>query len=302
MKSLSIHLTDRCNNSCIFCVVNSSRTSKEKVNQRVIYNFLKDNAGKGYESVNLHGGEPTVLPELNGILEHIREFDYPFVSLQTNARLLADKEYAQTIAELGVDLFVVSLHGKDAAQQDYFTAVEGSFREAVEGIRHVLELGKAVRTNTVVTKQNLGDLTEIVTLAMDLGVRHINISALHPTGKAYQNFHAVTPRYEEMMDKVKEAVDAVTRRGVVCTLEGFPYCVLDDYRRYMIDWEDNQFKLLFRTTILDNYDQFMRTQERSTAACCQACDQVQKCGGVYKEYLQMYGDREFKAMAAQVAP
>ncbi|MDW2799928.1 radical SAM protein [Clostridium boliviensis] len=296
MKSLSVHLTDKCNNSCNFCVVNSSQKSKEKVNQKVIYNFLKENAGKGYECVNLHGGEPTTIPELLNILEDIRGFDYPAVSIQTNARLLKDLEFAKSLVDRGVDLFVVSLHGKDAAQQDYFTNVEGSFDETVIGIKNVIALGKKVRTNTVVCKQNVANLREIVELAISLGVQHINISAIHPAGKAFKNFHQVTPHYFEIMDEVKKAVDFVVEKNITCTLEGFPYCVLGEYERYMLDWEQNHFKLLYRTTILEDYDKFMRNESCKQVGCCKYCDKLQKCGGVYKEYLLYYGADEFAAI------
>lgn len=293
MKNLSIHLTDQCNNSCRFCVVDSYQGRKEKVNQRFVYHYLKENANKGYERVNIHGGEPTVLSELPEILQYIRDFQYPTVSLQTNARLLSDPVFAKQICDLGVDLFVVSMHGKDAKQQDDLTMQEGSFQEAVQGIKNVVGLGKKVRTNTVVCKQNKDDLVEVVTLCMDLGAAHINISGMHPTGKAFQNFELVVPRYSEIISSVKRAADVTQERGVVCTLEGFPLCILGDHKKYCISWDKERYKLLFRTFILDDYDTFMRTKERTEGEKCKACVALEQCGGVYNEYLKFHNWDEF---------
>ncbi len=120
MKSISIHLTDTCNNSCKFCVVNSHRESKEQVNLRLIKEFLKANANKGYETVNLHGGEPTIVPELIEILDMINDLGYASISIQTNGRKLRDYAFTKSLIERNVDVFVISLHGKDAKMHDFF--------------------------------------------------------------------------------------------------------------------------------------------------------------------------------------
>lgn len=293
MKSLSIHLTDQCNNSCRFCVVDSYQGAREKVNLRVVYNYLKSNQDKGYERVNIHGGEPTVLPEFFEVLQYIKEFNYPSVSLQTNARMLADMEFAKKTVNLGVEVFVVSVHGKNAEQHDYLTQTPDSYEEAIQGIQNVISLGAKVRTNSVVCQQNKNDISEIVKKCVDLGVQHINISGMHPTGKAFKNYEFVTPKYSEIMDEVKKAVDVVVAENVRCTVEGFPLCVLDEYRKYRINWEEEQFKLLFRNIILDNYDSFMRNTERKSGDVCSQCKMLDECGGVYKEYLMFNNWDEF---------
>lgn len=296
MKSLSIHLTDQCNNSCKFCVVDSHQGKPERVARNIIFKFLESNAGKGYESVNIHGGESTIVPEFFEILDKIKELGYPTVSLQTNARKLSDMDFAKEVASRNVDLFIVSVHGKDAEMHDYCTSIQGSFDEAIQGIKNVKSLGKKVRTNTVVCKQNYNYLVDIIDLVMDLGVDHVNISAIHPAGKAFKNFHEVTPRLTEIVPAVKNAVDRVVSRGVVVTLEGFPACVLRDYAKYMINWDEIHFKLLFHKIILKDYNEYMENETRKQGAPCQECVRKNKCGGVYKEYLHYYGWSEFSPL------
>lgn len=302
MKSISIHLTDTCNNSCRFCVVSSHQGSVEQVKRDIVGRFIKMHANKGYGAVNIHGGEPTLVPELPDILENIKELGYPFVSLQTNGRLLKDMEFAKTLADRGVELFVISLHGKDAAQHDFFTGVEGSFAEAVQGIKNIKKLGKKVRTNTVLCKQNYKDLPAVVKVSLGLGTDHINISNIHTAGRAYDNFHDVVPRISETVPVVKKVVDELAAHNRVVTLEGFPPCSLDGYRKYMIRWEDNDIKLLYRSTILDNYDRFMENRTRKQAKCCQQCARKNTCGGIYKEYLQFYGWDEFRPIGKEQQP
>jgi MoaA/NifB/PqqE/SkfB family radical SAM enzyme len=274
--------------------VDSHQETTEKVNQKIVEKFLKVNAGKGYDSVNIHGGEPTLLPEMYGVLDAIQKYRYPFVSLQTNGRLLKDMAFAQNLVQRGVALFVVSLHGKDAAMHDYFTQVEGSFDEALAGIRNIKTLGKKVRTNTVLCKQSYQSLPDIVNLSLSLDTDHINISNIHTTGRAFRSFGELVPRVTTIVPTVKKVIDDVVETGKVVTVEGFPPCSLGEYRKYMVNWDHNEFKVLFRRMVLNNYEKFMETSTKKHGVTCETCTWNHRCGGIYKEYLQILGDDEFQ--------
>jgi MoaA/NifB/PqqE/SkfB family radical SAM enzyme len=289
MKAISLHLTDQCNNSCIFCVVNSHKEKKEGVKKEVLHKFLEENANQGCESVNIHGGEASILEDFLGILDKIQSLNYPQVSLQTNARRLADPDFAREVYKRGVKLFVVSIHGQNAAEHDQATREPGSYAEAVAGIRNVKSLGAKVRTNTVAYQKNHKMLTDIVQSILDLQVDHINLSAVHPVGKAYQNFSQVTPKYSEIQNDVFEAVDLCVKNQRVITLEGFPNCTIPGYEQYCIKWDEIHFKLLFHNFILNNYAVFMDKETRKKGEKCLSCVYQSQCGGVYKEYLEFYG-------------
>jgi len=296
-KNLSIHFTDRCNNSCIFCVVGSHQDTKEAVNKKLIFQFLKENRDKNFDMVNIHGGEASLCEEFTEILDKIKEFNYPAVSLQTNGRRLADPEYAKTLTDKGVKLFVVSVHGANAKTHDRITRARNSFEEAIAGIRNVKTLGQKVRTNTVVCKYNLSELNDIMDTVLGLNVDHVNISAIHPANKAYENFHEVTPRYSEIKDSVINAIEKVKSRNVKITLEGFPPCIIPGYEEFRINWSKLKFKMLFHTFILNNYSEFMEKSTKIRGVPCQGCKYPQlECGGVYKEYIEFYGWNEFKAV------
>lgn len=296
MKAISVHLTDQCNNSCIFCVVNSHKDRREGVNKKVLYKFLEENSNKGYESVNIHGGEATVLEDFEEILIKIKELGYKEVSLQTNGRKLADYQYAKRLYDYGVKLFVISLHGKDETQHDFVTQEPGSFNETIEGIRNVKSLGGKVRTNTVVYKGNVDSLVDIARLIIKCEVDHINISAMHPVGKAYQNFHRVTPQYSAIMPEVFRMIDECVAMNKIVTLEGFPPCMVKGYEKYQIQWDNIHFKLLFHNFIIEDYADFMEEETKRQGNVCRTCIYRKTCGGVYKEYLEFYGWDEFYAI------
>lgn len=297
MKALSVHLTDICNSKCSFCIVDSPFVKNDTISRPRVSQFLRDHAGAGYEAVNIHGGEPTIRRDLMDILDEIRDLGYPTVLLQTNGRKLSRMAYARDLVDRGVSRFIVSMHGATALTQDRISKALGSFEQAVTGIRNVKELGANVRTNSVVCNDNFAELPEIADLCVDLGADHVNISALHTSGTALRNFREVTPRYREIQPYVLEAVDRVVRRDRVVTLEGFPYCTIPGYERYMINWSENKFKMLYRTFVFDDYENYMDAQARVKDQRCNGCAFNDVCGGVYKEYAEFIGWDEFQPIA-----
>lgn len=304
MKGLSIHLTDMCNQSCKFCVVDSYKERKEEVNSRLIYSFLDENAGKGYEIINIHGGEATIIHDFIPILTRIKELGYPQVSLQTNARTLKDFDFAKQLVELNVKTFVTSFHTTDSKEMAWLADVDENWLgEIIQGIKNVKSLGAKVRTNTVVYKHNTNDLLEVMKFIVeDLHVDHVNISNMHPAGRAYKNFEIVCPRLTAIVPKVKEAVDYVNSKKVMVTVEGFPPCLLKEYTKYIVDWEDSNFKMLYHNFILPNYASFMSDKTRSMGPNCGECvyKKDKLCGGFYNEYIEKYGLDEFKNTPAVI--
>lgn len=292
-KMLSVHLTDMCNNKCWFCVVDSPGLKRELVSRKKIDRFLEANMGMGYTTVNIHGGEPTVRKDFIDILEKIKECGYRHVILQTNARRLADEMFAKRVCELGVDLFVVSVHGSNAEIHEKITQMPRSFEQAVKGIQNVKSLGSRVRTNSVVSMMNFEDFPNIMELLLSLKVDHINISALHTVGSAFRNFKMVTPTYKESMPFVRKAVEIVAKNNTVITLEGFPFCAIHGLHEKLIDWDKQKFKMLFRGVIIDNYETYMDDTMRTHGDICKDCTYANDCGGVYNEYIAIRGWDEF---------
>lgn len=297
MKGLSIHMTDMCNQSCKFCVVDSYKERKEEVNKNIIYKFLEQNANKGYEIINIHGGESTILNDFIEVLTKIKELGYPEVSLQTNGRTLKDIDFAKKLVDLNVKTFVVSYHTNSDKKMANLADVDESWLgEIIEGIKNVKSLGAKVRTNTVIYKDNIDEIDEVIKfIVKELKADHINISAMHPAGRAYKNFEEVCPRFTDFVESVKDAVKYVENEGVKVTLEGFPPCLLKEYNKYIVDWENTNFKLLYHNFILPNYAEFMSNKTRGLGEICKTCiyknDKI--CGGIYNEYIEKYGWSEF---------
>ena len=299
MKCLSIHLTDLCNSKCSFCVVGSPLYVKDSIQYDEVLGFLRDNADHSYDVVNIHGGEATVHPRFLETLETIRNLGYPQVHLQTNGITLAKMEFARQLVSLGVNLFIISLHGDSALLQDELTDTPGGFAKTSEGIRNVKRLNAAVRTNTVITRQNVDRLSAITRLACDLGVDHINLSNLHPTGSAYFGINRLSVDFCTSRANLYTAVDEALALGKAVTLEGFPYCVVEEKAGLRLNSSYRDIKMLMRGKVITNYDEFMTRSCRVFGEPCKQCSAQDLCGGVYPEYVQFYGWNEFSPIPSE---
>ncbi len=293
MKILSIHLTDLCNSRCIFCVVGVPEMDSDTIVPEKIRRTLIENAGKGYEAVNIHGGEATVYKGFIETLKLIKELGYPQVHLQTNGRKLKDISYVQKLRELNVVWFIVSMHGLTEETHEWLTRAKGGFREAIEGIKNVKRTGGLVRTNTVITKQNIAELPDMMDMLLDLGVDHINISNLHPVETAYLNFDSIATSVEEIKRWVPQAMKRALDRGAVVTLEGFPICTVPGYEGYHLGRRPGIISMEVRGFWISDYDRFMDEVHRVKGTVCQKCVFSESCGGVYREYIEKRGWSEF---------
>jgi MoaA/NifB/PqqE/SkfB family radical SAM enzyme len=298
-RFLSIHTTDLCNSRCSFCVVASPLYTKDTVEYKDIVKFLEENAGQGWDGVNLHGGEATIHPKFIEILELIQRLGYPEVHLQTNAIKLADANFAARVTDLGVKKFIISLHGDTPELQDSQTGTKGGFIRTIQGIRNVKARGTHVRTNTVITRLNLKRLTEICRLACEVGVDHINLSNLHPVGSAIFSRSTSMPTLDEMREHVYNSVDLVVSYGREMTLEGFPYCAVRERGQHQLNNERREVRMLMRGDVIDDYDAFMSDSMRVFGEVCNGCTMRSKCGGAYPEYVQYYGWKEFSCITEQ---
>lgn len=298
MRQLSMHVTDTCNSKCGFCVVGSPLAQKDGVHYPDLVRFLFENAEQGFTSVNLHGGEPTIHPKLFELLNLARLFGYPEVHIQTNGRKLKDPEFVRRLQESGVRLLIVSLHGFHAETQDLLAQVRGGFDETLEGIRNAKRLGISVRTNTVLTKQNLPELGQLVDLCGSLGVDHVNISNLHPVGSGFFAIDGMGPTMAETREALLPAVERLLALKRRVSLEGFPFCVVRPYHQLSIEWEKRDIRMMYHGSVYDNYDTYMDQECRTYGPSCGQCACRGACGGVYKEYVERRGWNEFTPLSA----
>jgi len=98
----------------------------------------------------------------------------------TNGRKFSDKSFTQEMARRGLKNITVSIEGHDSFTHDLITQIPGSYVQAIKGIRNAAEEGMIVNINTVITKDNIGNLERVVDSFVDEPIQGISFNICGP--------------------------------------------------------------------------------------------------------------------------
>jgi radical SAM protein with 4Fe4S-binding SPASM domain len=179
-----IELTYKCNLKCFHCYANAGSGKLQYVNKNQLLKFLKASKENGLFSIELTGGEPFCYPYFSEILNFCTS-NLKFMGILTNGTLIEKnkellikyKQYNKRI------LFSVSLYGPSPEIHERITKVKGSFKNVLQGIKILLELGYFVRVSMTLVQENVDYLEETLDLAHEIGVKAFSWDNVQPTGR-----------------------------------------------------------------------------------------------------------------------
>jgi radical SAM protein with 4Fe4S-binding SPASM domain len=174
-------LTPACNNRCVGCPNVFPRDRQTQVDGESApepprfadWRAVLDRLAPHAQRLKLTGGEPTLHPDFQSIVEYLDVVGVEFVVF-TNGRWLEPTALLDVLAgSRRLVGLLVSLHGAQAQSHESFTGVPGSFEETVENIRLAVAQGITVAISLVLTCHNVDHTADIVELSEQLGAHHV---------------------------------------------------------------------------------------------------------------------------------
>ncbi|MBW1667915.1 MAG: heme b synthase [Deltaproteobacteria bacterium] len=176
-------ITRRCNLNCIHCRAAAERGPYPgELSSETCFNILEQISNLAKPIIILTGGEPLLREDIFEISLRGTRLGFRMV-MATNGTLITP-EVAKDMKASGIKRVSVSIDGASAAQHDEFRQVPGAFKGALEGIELLKKENIEFQLNTTITKHNLGQIEEILNLAIELGAVAHHIFLLVPTGRA----------------------------------------------------------------------------------------------------------------------
>lgn len=215
-----IYIGGPCNNHCAHCVAN--RHSVPQTHDLAL--LLERARQSGVDSVHLTGGEPTMRRDLGRILAVAGALGLK-ITIHTNARAVANVEYAKTLANLAKCSLVVSVFGPTAASHDQHVGAV-AFDQTMAGIANAVAEGLSVQVDVVVTNQNLDLLADTMRLFAAKGVQAVNFRLIEGGDNP-----SLVPDLTASANAVSTAVvlgDLEFGGRVNLTYEAFGCCLLPD--------------------------------------------------------------------------
>ncbi len=273
-----VNITYRCNNHCVFCAVGNR--VKDDLSLDYVKKVLGRYRSQGVRMLDLDGGEPTLHPNLFEILEHARTLGYSPISITSNGRRLAYKDFARKLVTSGLNNILVSLHGPRASVHEAITLVPGSYEETMTGIRNVMSLKPAdlsVGVNTTLSQQNYLLLDEMVEQLEAIGVQQLNIQFLTPFGRVGRE---LVPDPLAAAEEVRKVIGAHSD-SMVFQVINLPYCFLPGLESYVAqDLGKLSRNMVFVTQQEVNLYEYLATTRRTDDQCTACLFQV-ACDGKY---------------------
>ncbi len=167
----ALELTPECNNHCPGCsnIFQRSRSPLPWMEWEKILNSILPHA----ELVKITGGEPTLHPEFEHVVRKIAENNVSF-TIFTNARWNQPDKLIQFLKDIPqLNGLLISLHGASAATHEKYTYTPGSFHETCQNIKLAAHNELNIHISTVLTRENIKEVDNIVDLAQNLGTRRV---------------------------------------------------------------------------------------------------------------------------------
>lgn len=190
------NVTNSCNLRCKHCYANAGQNPDLDLSTEDAKRVIDRIAEWGVVVLAFSGGEPLVRRDILELARHSSSRGL-YTAIATNGVLLT-KEKCRELREAGVEYLQISLDGAKAETHDSFRGVDGMFARTVEGIRNAVEDGFFVNIATTVTRHNLKEIPEMITLCEDLGVDWFMMYNFVPTGRGrFIEENDLSPRERE---------------------------------------------------------------------------------------------------------
>lgn len=209
---IALHLTDRCQLDCKHCLRDPQQKPKD-LPLSVIRTALAE-AKRVYKShqVALTGGEPTLHPELSGVLDAIVENDYTFHLVTNGKRFEAFLKLVRSKPGCLERLTTVnfSLDGADEETHDHIRGA-GSFREVMMGVTLAAAHGVPFALQMALNAKNHRQIESMGLLASSLGAARVSFSMLQATGTHHDAELYLSPReWRNVQDRIERLRAALT--------------------------------------------------------------------------------------------
>jgi PqqA peptide cyclase len=207
--TLVAELTYRCPLRCVYCSnpLDWARHDDALATDDWIRVF-REAEELGVVQLNLTGGEPLLRPDLEALVEEAERLDL-YTNLITSGIPLARERLAGLKAR-GLDNVQVSIQDVSAAASDRIAGLK-SFERKREVARWVKELGLPLTLNTVLHRDNLDHVEEVIALAESLRADRLELANTQYLGWALTNRAALLPTPAQI-DRARATARAARRR------------------------------------------------------------------------------------------
>lgn len=213
-----------CMNECFFCKPYSKifgerlDLNKQKIN--ILKNLIEFKK-KGMTNIEISGCDPIEYNYIVELIEYIKNLGFKNILLSTHGRLFSNKIFSKKMRDAGLTKVRIPIYGSTAKTHELITLSEGSFKEAIDGIKNLSNSKIEVIATSLITKSNKTDLIRMVDLLKKIGISklYISIPFFAVDSEEYIPLKDLNPILNELSVYAKKI-------GFNIRFQDIPYCAI----------------------------------------------------------------------------
>lgn len=265
----------RCNNRCIFCFeadrhFNYKSTDQIKEEIRIIK--------KEFNYINFMGQEPTLRKDIVELINYANQLKFDQIGITTNGRMFTYLDFTRKMFKSGLSQVVLTVAGCDKNIHDLQTLSKGSFDDALKGLKNILIVKKpedSLIVNIMITQLNYFKLPEMIRFYTDLGIQEINIGHVLPLNRRIKKSKKIVAQMKKVVPYLIKIQEDYNKKAKFLFIE-YPACI---------------FPIKFRHLAFPCLEE---NPQKIRINICKKCNYADKCTGIDKDYIKLYGQEEFK--------
>ncbi len=186
---VDLAMTYDCNNDCPHCYNEAERLQLGLMPADQWKQIIDRLVHVGVPHLIFTGGEATLHPDLPEIIRHA-DRQGPICGLNTNARRLAHRPYAEELAAAGLNHVQVTLGSHRPETHDRMMNAR-CFDQTVHGIESALASGLHTITNTTLMQMNADEIEETIDFLFALGIRTFAVNGMIYSGGGFDTGQAI---------------------------------------------------------------------------------------------------------------
>src|SRR5271167_3726013 len=206
--------TYRCPLRCVYCSnpVDYHR-SRAELSTGDWKRVFSQAAELGVMQLHLSGGEPVLRDDLTELIRLARANDL-YINLITGGTLL-DEDRLRRFREAGLDHIQLSIQGAARESAEMIAGVR-SHRKKLEIALLIREIGFPLTLNVVIHRLNIGEIPELIAIALELGADRLELANTQFYAWAAENRRTLMPTRAQYDRAEQIALEAIAKyRGTL---------------------------------------------------------------------------------------
>lgn len=305
-KTLILVTGFACNNNCVMCSLESFKQRKTNRTTKELILEIEKGKKEGFKRIEFTGGEPGIRKDIFQLIKYAKGLGFKEIGMSTNGRIFYYPGFCQKFVEADLNRVNISLYGHTSKLHNAITRTPQAFEQTVQGIKNLQKYSfVALELSIVVLKINFPYLKQIGSFVLrTLGIQRWAVIDLIPDGNALPLYNSLSVRLIDLSRELSDLIQILPRSAHINFFD-FPLCLFPASVRnlecasFVVARERDQIaeqRGYYPTRIKKNGDRYT-DKHKVRVPICNNCIFSFRCGGVWRKYIDLYGEDEINTLA-----